>query len=395
MGWSHYRPRKGDHPRTRAKAPVAAAVYCRISLDRQGEGLGVDRQDELCRKLAAARGWQVAETYTDNDISAYSGKRRPAFGRMLADLEAERRDGVVCVDLDRLTRRPIELEQFIDLADRRGIALANVAGDTDLSTSDGRLKARILGSVARQESEKKAERQRRESEHAARRGVPRGSRRPFGYEPDRVTIRETEADLVREAARRVFAGETVAAVCRDWNERGVESPKQGKYGWSPETLVGILRSPRYAGLRDYKGEVVAEGQWEPIIDRSTWETLQMKIRRVARVGRPSTHLLSGIARCGKCGSPLWTSWGRTARRKVPRYACVKRPGAAGCGGITAAAAPLDETVRDAIIDAATGPRFARALEARLARTASRRRRLRNSTKPRRAARRSPPTTHAR
>lgn len=170
----------------------AAAIYCRISLDRSGDGLGVERQEELCRKLADDRGWPVAEVYVDNDRSAFSGKPRPAYARMLTDIEAGERDGVICVDLDRLTRRPSELEVFMDLADRCGIALANVSGDTDLSSSDGRFKARIMGAVARQESERKGERIHREAEQAAQRGVPRGSRRPFGYEFDRITLRDEE-----------------------------------------------------------------------------------------------------------------------------------------------------------------------------------------------------------
>ncbi len=86
------------------KAVEGAAIYCRISLDAGGEGLGVKRQQELCEKLAGEKGWLVSEIYVDNDKSAYSGKPRPAYERMLADLEAGRRDAVICVDLDRLTR---------------------------------------------------------------------------------------------------------------------------------------------------------------------------------------------------------------------------------------------------------------------------------------------------
>ncbi|MCP3939107.1 MAG: recombinase family protein, partial [Actinomycetia bacterium] len=170
------------------RTPVAAAIYCRISLDKTGEGLGVARQQELCRKLAADKGWTVAEAYVDESVSAYSGRIRHEYRRMIGDLEAGRRDGVICVDLDRLVRRPAELEEFVEIADRLRIPLANASGDTDLSTSDGRLKARIIGAVARQESERKAERVAREAEQAARRGLPRGSRRPFGWEEDKVTV---------------------------------------------------------------------------------------------------------------------------------------------------------------------------------------------------------------
>jgi site-specific DNA recombinase len=252
------------------RTPQAAAIYCRISSDRNGDGLGVERQERLCRKLARERGWPVAEVYVDNDRSAYRGKPRPAYVRMLADIEAGVRDAVICVDLDRLTRRPVELEAFMELADKHGIALANVSGDTDLSTSDGRFKARIIGAVARQESERKGERMAREAEQAARRGVPRGSRRPFGYEADRVTINEEEAALIRDAAERVLAGATVPSIAREWNARGIPTPQAAPHGWSATTITGILRNPRLAGLRTHKGEVVAEGQWSAIIDRDTF-----------------------------------------------------------------------------------------------------------------------------
>jgi DNA invertase Pin-like site-specific DNA recombinase len=343
----------------------AAGVYCRISLDKAGEGLGIARQREMCEKLAADKGWPVAEVYdADNDRSAYNGKRRPDYERMLADIKAGRIDAVICVDLDRLTRRPIELEAFMDLADRHGVALANVSGDTDLSSPDGRLRARIMGSVARHESEKKAERQRREGEQAAKRGVPRGSVRPFGYENDRVTVRESEAVELRDAVRRMLAGTSANDIARDWNERGVPTVRGAKYGWGAGTIVKLARNPRYAGLRTYKGEIVAEGKWEPIIDRASHEAMVALLKRRARPGRPSVHLLSGIARCGRCGAPLWVSMRNDRATPIARYCCVKRPGAPGCGRLTAVADPIDADVRDAIIATLASPKFAKAQRAR-------------------------------
>src|SRR5262249_41172079 len=284
--------------------PQAAAIYARISLDRAGEGLGVERQERLCRKLASDKGWPVVDVFVDNDRSAYDGKPRPGCGGMLPGLEGGRADAVVGLDLDRLTRRPVELEHFMDLADRHGVALANVSGDTDLASSDGRLKARIMGAVARQESEKKAERISREAEQAARRGVGRWARRAFGYDTTRAVI-ASEAEAIRDGARRVQAGESCAAVARGWDGRGGPAARGAQRGWSASAVVSVLRNPRLAGLRAYKGEVVAEGDWEPILARGEWENLQARIRRTARPGRPSASLLAGIARCGRCGGPLW------------------------------------------------------------------------------------------
>ena len=342
------------------RTPKAAAVYCRISADKRGEGLGVARQEDLCRRLAAEKGWPVAEVYVDNDVSAYTRKPRPAYNRMIADLEAGRRDAVLCVDQDRLTRRPVELEGFIDLAERLGVALANVSGEIDLSTADGRLRARLLGIVARQESEKKSERVTREAEQAARRGVPRGSNRPFGWQADKLTVDAGEAGLVREAVGRVLAGETVPAIAGDWNRRGVPTPQAAQYGWAGATLKGVLRSPRLCGLRTYHGQVVAEGRWEPILDRQTWETLQARLPKGSPPGRPGGRLLTGIARCGRCEGPLWSSWRKDKDQRVARYACVSRPGAPGCGNLTVTGEPLDTLVRDAVLQALAGPGLARA-----------------------------------
>src|SRR5271165_5724161 len=102
-----------------------AAIYTRISSD-DGTALGVARQERDCRELVARRGWTVAGVYTDNDVSATNGKPRPAYQRLLADLADGLVDAVVVWDLDRLHRRPIELEEFLDLADRRRVALASV-----------------------------------------------------------------------------------------------------------------------------------------------------------------------------------------------------------------------------------------------------------------------------
>ncbi|WP_313861316.1 recombinase family protein, partial [Mycobacterium sp.] len=66
---------------------MRAAIYTRISLDQAGQGLGVARQLEDCRALADKLGWSVVKCFDDNDISAFSGKRRPGFEAMLDAME--------------------------------------------------------------------------------------------------------------------------------------------------------------------------------------------------------------------------------------------------------------------------------------------------------------------
>src|SRR5579875_3256012 len=137
---------------------VAAGVYVRISDDRHGTELGVARQEKDCRAVVKRRaGWDVVQVYADDDRSAYDGKPRPAYERMLVDLATGRIKAVVAWHPDRLYRRLIDLEELIDLLEGRSVEVATVrAGEIDLTTSHGRMQARIAAVVARHESEHKS-----------------------------------------------------------------------------------------------------------------------------------------------------------------------------------------------------------------------------------------------
>ncbi len=217
----------GQAPATTLRRPtrtVRAAIYVRISQDRTGAGLGVARQEQDCRALCARKGWEVAGLYADNDVSAFSGRPRPQWRRLIADIAAGRVDAIVCWHVDRLTRTPRELEDVIDLLDQRGIDLATVTGEIDLATPTGRLVARTLGAAARHESEHKGERQRRAARQAAEQGQPaRSGQRGYGYALDKVTVIEDEAAVIRECARRVLAGESVRGVAADLNARDIRT----------------------------------------------------------------------------------------------------------------------------------------------------------------------------
>jgi len=159
----------------------SAAIYARISADVEGKSLGVQRQLEDCRKLAADRGWPVGAEYVDNDVSAFSGKPRRQYARMLADLESGTRDAVIVYNLDRLHRRPVELEEFVALCERVGVSqVATVTADIDLGNDDGLFMARIFAAFAAKESGRKSARVRRKLLQNAEAGLPHGSARPFG-----------------------------------------------------------------------------------------------------------------------------------------------------------------------------------------------------------------------
>src|SRR5262245_3441044 len=133
---------------------TTAAVYARISTDRTGAGLGVQRQEADCRELATRMGWTVGEVFVDNDMSASCGKRRPEYERLLGALETKAVGAVLAWHPDRLHRSPTELEAFIDVIERTKAKVATVqSGEVDLSTPSGRMTARVVGAVARHEVE--------------------------------------------------------------------------------------------------------------------------------------------------------------------------------------------------------------------------------------------------
>ena len=150
---------------------LRVALYARISQDRNGEQEGVTRQVDACRDLAERRGWTVVAEHVDNDVSAYSGKKRPGFLALLDDMRSGLVEGVVVWHPDRLTRNPRELEDLLDVIEKRGLQVASVtSGDVDLSTTSGRAVARTLVAWGKHESEHKGERQKAAITDAASKG---------------------------------------------------------------------------------------------------------------------------------------------------------------------------------------------------------------------------------
>ena len=153
---------------------VVAGIYCRISQDNEGDELGVRRQEQDARTLCERKGWTVAEVFVDDDISAWSGKPRPSYERMLKAIEAREINAVAVYDLDRLNRQPRDLERFFEICDRAGVTdLASVGGTVDLATSDGRFHARIMGAVAAKSSDDTSRRIKRKQGRPGRRGASR------------------------------------------------------------------------------------------------------------------------------------------------------------------------------------------------------------------------------
>ncbi len=312
-----------------------AAIYLRQSKDVTGSGLAVERQRADCERLAADRGWQLVATFTDNDLSASTGKPRPGYVELLSLVDAGGVEVVIAWHVDRLTRRLSELEDLISRCETAGVRVATVSGDLDLSTDAGRLVGRILGAVARGEIERKSARQQRAALQAAEAGTE-PSRRAFGFaagghEP-------VEAKAIRELYRRVLAGMNMMAATRWLNEQGLTTTTGRR--WERSATRAMLLNPRNAGLRALKGQIIAPGRWEPIVDEAVFRaTVELLTDPARKRSRPARRWLGGgLFRC-HCGARVRANYSHHGTRV---YQCQSS------AHLSRAADPIDQLVRAVI-----------------------------------------------
>ena len=325
-------------------APLRAVLYVRISDDPEGLEKGVDRQEADCRVYAEAHGYEVVEVFRENDTSAVrqrtitlpSGEKvrrvvRPRFRAMLHFLAGGGAEVMAACDLGRAVRDPRDLEDLIDAKVLYGFRVLSTTGSLRLDNDSDIAVARVLVAMANNSSADTARRVARASKQQAVEGRWHGGRAPYGYRmgDSALYVVAEQAALVRDAADRVLAGESLSVITRTWNERG-DRTANGKE-WSEKALAQIMRNPALKGIRTYRPAlpdgsypdepgIVAEGNWPPILDAGTWGRVieVLDARRARRTTWPGStkrvHPFSGLIRCASCGT--------TMRKQGAQYICV-------------------------------------------------------------------------
>ncbi len=324
-------------------ARVEAVIYTRVSRDAKGERVSVQSQERECRAVCERNCWPVRAVYCDNSIGAsrYSADR-PEWRRLKGDLRTG--DVLVVWESSRAQR---DLEEFITLRNLcadLGVPLSYQGRVLDLSEGDDRFTGGLDALLAERESEQIRARVLRGKGDAAIEGKP-PARAPWGYrrvdvakwEPDPV-----EAPRVREAVERLLAGETQHAVLQWLRSTEGHSPT------APTGLRRALTNPALAGLRKHRGEVIGKAAWEPIITEEQHRRLVAHTKWMAtrygfnsQPGPEPKHLLTGIAKCGVCGSGL--EYYHKKDRVTPVYWCHT-------GHVSRPVPLLDKTVETALFD---------------------------------------------
>lgn len=323
-------------------------LYLRVSQDRNRRYTSVDEQDSGCREAVDERELgEIVARLGDNDLSAseYATKDRPGFLELRRVVAAGEVD-VVCVwEASRISRVMSVYVDFRDLCRKHSVKVFVADSDRmyDFSRPADRRAFLDEGGDSELESGKSSRRILRSVKARASEGRPHG-KILFGYRREydptsgellRQVIDEGRAPYVREAARRVLAGEAPNAVAVDFNARGVPPPRAGE--WDLTRIRRILTNPGYIARRMHKGTDAGPAQWPAILDQDVFYALQAKLTDPSRRNTRDTtvkHLLSGIAQCGICGATVrviknrgyltYTCWPRNGRtgfhvgRREPR-----------------------------------------------------------------------------
>ncbi|HEY1697937.1 MAG TPA: recombinase family protein [Polyangiaceae bacterium] len=317
------------------RACKRVAIYTRKSTSAglEQEYNSLDAQRDACEAYAKSQGWTVVGSYDDGGFSG-ANVERPAFQRLLADVDAGKVDVVVVYKVDRLSRSLLDFARVMDRFAASGAAFVSVTQNFSTADAIGRLTLNMLMSFAEFEREMIAERTRDKIAAARRKGKWTGGAVPIGYYAveGKLVKNAPEATLVCEVFELYERHQSVLDVVHEMGARG----RKRKGGiWTKDAVLRVLKNPLYAGLIR-AGSEVYEADHEALVERARFDRVQQLLARPPRAagsaGRNPAYLLSGLLRCRACGAAMTSGGTRgyryyrcTTRDKLGVRACPCKP----------------------------------------------------------------------
>lgn len=312
-------------------------MYSRVSTEMQVEGYSLEGQITRMKSFADREEMIIVKKYEDAGKSGKSIAGRPAFQNMLDDIKGgEQIDYILVYKLSRFGRNAADILNSLELIQDYGVNLISVEEGIDSSQASGKLLISVLSAVAEIERENILEQTMNGRREKARQGLWNGGPAPYGYtlNGDSLEINESEAETVRLIFDK-FANSDVGygGVAKYLNLTGITKNRHKGSDitvWSARNVQCILDNPVYIGKIAYgrrtkqkvKGSrgdyrtvkaddfLLFDGRHEALIDDQTWERVRQKrastgFKAPSRLGRERIHLLTGLLKCPKCGSPMY------------------------------------------------------------------------------------------
>ena len=362
-----------------------AAIYARVSSERQREEGTIASQLAGLRELAAGRGLIVDEELVFCD-EGFSGATltRPALER-LRDRAAEGAfEVLLCHCPDRLARRYAYQVLLLEELGRAGVEIVFTREPERSGSPEDELVRQFQGMIAEYERAQIRERTRRGKLHRARGGsqaVMSGA--PYGYRYVRKTehaegyweIDELEAEVVREVFRRYTEEQmSIAEIARWLSGRGIPT-RTGKAVWDRSTVWGMLRNPAYRGQAAFGKTKMSERHGKPtrptrgrgerhgrrparhdqpaeawtlipvpaLVTGEQFELAQERLVENARFAKRNTRRpgpLQGLVVCRECGYACYRTSTRTTKRKIVYYRCIGQDNWRHVGGRVCQSRPI-------------------------------------------------------
>jgi len=369
----------GSHP-----AGKRCAIYTRKSTARglEQEFSSLDAQREACEQYISSQaqfGWRlIDEAYDDGGFTG-ANLERPAFQRLMEDVDVGKIDVVVVYKVDRLSRSLLDFAKVMERFGRSDTAFVSVTQNFSTADAIGRLTLNMLMSFSEFEREMIAERTRDKIAAARRKGKWTGGMLPIGYKGvnKKLVVDELEAVVIREIYELYEQHRSAVAVARELDDRGRQTKrhrsesgnlKSGRR-WSKDAVLRILKNPVYAGFTAY-GDEVHDGEHDAIIEPERFKRMQYLLeghgRRSRARGRNPEYILRGLLRCS-CGKALTPASTRKGGREYRYYRCVTQDkhGRKSCPGRPLPAEALEEFVIDKVREVAADERLVAELFGRL------------------------------
>lgn len=345
------------------------AIYIRVSTEEQAtQGNSLEEQEERLRAYCKAMGWDNVDTFIDDGYSAGT-LNRPYLSKMIDGVKENKYSMVITTKIDRLCRNLLDLLTLIDEFETYKCGYASSSESFDTSTPAGRMVLQILGAFAEFERGRTRERIRDNMRSIARKTDRALSRPCFGYDviDGKYVVNEKEAEIVKQIADWMIAGEGALKVAKRLNKIGILTKDGNSFTANAvrklvrrETLYGTLV---YNRVTTHKGKqitrpkeewIITENHHESVLDKQTFDKMQTVIDARTTSGKQADNqrwLLSGIVICDHCGKKMVGRYKKKpSGREYFHYVCTSYTRKAECFHHYIKRDDLEQVVLDALLN---------------------------------------------
>lgn len=321
-----------------------ALIYIRVSSEEQVQNYSLGTQEEICRREAKFKGYEVVEVFREEGQSAKTILGRPELLRLLDYCRKNKKEigAIIVYRLDRLSRKT---EDFLAIKRKLvdyNIAILSANEPTGNSPTEKLLET-ILASFAQHDNDVRSERTKNGLRARFLAGkvtntVPYGYINQKGYalkDPKTFDTYQKAWELMSTGTKSL---RQMRDIMEDWGEK--ISIQKVQHMFRNKFYMGILTS------RSYPEQV--KGQHIPMVSEELFYKIQtiLDSRNPNKTVLPMRHRdnpefpLRRIVRCGRCGTPFTAAWSKGRNGKYGYYFCRKR-----CTGQSVPMGKLDEEMK--------------------------------------------------